>query len=124
MADTQITPETAPVGARLLVRSRYTGFISEVTVLEWSPSVQRVRLHYAGGSKVWDDNLPYFVEALPLLIWRDEYGHIHRSLNIAPTLSPAKQAVIETSLDDFATKTDRAGELIAAVWRGEGDLEC
>ena len=61
----KITPETAPVGARLLVRSYLTTLISEVEVLEWAPSGRFARLHYAGGCKVWEEKLPYFIELLP-----------------------------------------------------------
>lgn len=39
----KITPDTAPAGARLLVRERgFAWDLSEITILEWSPSGKRV----------------------------------------------------------------------------------
>lgn len=63
----KITPETAPVGARLLVK-RF-GQLSEITILEWAPSGERVKYRPATNPKaeIWCDDIEWYalVERLP-----------------------------------------------------------
>lgn len=59
---TRITPETAPAGARLLIRDRDFHYepLIEITVLEWSPTAAAIKVRYASGSESWDDKLPVY----------------------------------------------------------------
>lgn len=61
MSNNKITRENAPVGARLLVRDRhYYGNVHEITVLEWSPSGERVKYRPAANPSagIWSEDLP------------------------------------------------------------------
>ena len=43
-----LTPKSAPPKSRILIGQRFTPeYPTEVTVLEWSPSGTRVKLHYS-----------------------------------------------------------------------------
>ncbi len=65
-----ITPETAPVGARILVRDRSERHAPayEVTIHEWAPSGKRVLVYDREGSVYWSEDLPahgILLETLP-----------------------------------------------------------
>lgn len=64
----RINPENAPVGARLLIERAdvYGKPLSEVTILEWSPSGQAVHLKYRESNPSrWVTEMPVLVEVLP-----------------------------------------------------------
>jgi hypothetical protein len=139
---TKITPSTAPVGARLLIKpDRPYGELREVKVLEWSPSEKAVKLHFLEGGKVWVEDLPLLVEVLPQSVDFTAYLAAYRSLDdnlkriherygndfeaffkdvYKFPLSPRTQSIIDRTLDEVDSKASRAGELIGAA-HGEGE---
>lgn len=64
----QLNKDEHPVGTRLLARDgQYTTIFStvyEITVREWSPSGQYVRIAIVRGDERWLERLPYVVEVL------------------------------------------------------------
>jgi hypothetical protein len=65
-----LTPETAPAGARILIgQPRWTrNRVTEVTVLEWAPSGQAVKLRWPNHAETWERDLledAMLLETLP-----------------------------------------------------------
>jgi len=65
-----ITPETAPAGARILVKRRGSRYADphEITIREWAPSGKRVLFYDRAGMEHWDEDLPVsgvLLETLP-----------------------------------------------------------
>jgi hypothetical protein len=73
----QITPETAPVGARILIQERGNCYAApdEVVVVEWAPSGSYVKLRHRNGAELWNRDvvrIGVLVETLPPLEARIE----------------------------------------------------
>ena len=67
-----ITPETAPAGARILMRQSrwHRSQLSEAVVVEWSPSGQAVKLRWPKGAETWERDMlldALLLEPLPPL---------------------------------------------------------
>lgn|SRR5262245_37209276 len=119
----KITPETAPAGARLLIRRWDSQFedIFEVTVAEWAPSGSAVRVRYADGHMRWEEKLPAYgvlVERLP-----DGQPPDRRALTPREAHDLALAIGAEAEAATNACRQSEARR-IAAVWRDEGDSEC
>lgn len=69
--NTRITPETAPIGARLLIKERhYVNSLTEITILEWTPDGSAVKYRPETNPTAfhWSADLPkwgHIVSVLP-----------------------------------------------------------
>src|SRR5262249_46836756 len=84
----RITPETAPIGARLLIKDDDSRFAEpyEVIIIEWAPSGKAVKLRTGDRPARWSEKLPL-------------YGVL---FDVLPTRTPEKQA----ALHHFLSRVD------------------
>lgn len=113
----KITPETAPVGARLLVKYHEAGCLFEVTVLEWLPNGEAVKLLVdEDGKRQWNSLLP----ASGIIVARLPGGN--RSLDDAlNAISERYGNDLGAFFDDVKKDLDSRA---AGAWREGGDGEC
>lgn len=114
MTDNRITPETAPVGARILIKHVYGPDPFEVTVLQWLPDGETVQLlwHYNGRSN-WKSAS------------RQNWTLIHVLSNGAVASFDTAAPTVETRLAASLDNLDARAAAVVGVWveRG-GDAEC
>lgn len=115
----KITPETAPVGARMLLKDRDYRSTDpfEAVIIEWSPSGKAVKLIGPAGRAYWSEDLPrngIVFEPLPI------FPPTRQAVIDAALLSAGKLAVIDSALD----KVDSHAAAVVGVWRDKGELEC